>query len=358
MKSIRWSAFALALLLASSFFLQACGRASDTTAAAHLSSATATATALDPAAPGPYPVGVTELTFERVSSTTGEPRVLQTVVWYPAVESARGAAADPTLKGARDAALAGDGRPLAVIIFSHGSGGVPWQSTFYTAHLASYGFVVVAPPHPGNTLNDCFPCTNPADLVDSFINRPADVTFVLESMLKLNADPASMFYNALDSTRVGMSGHSFGGLDTLEFAAKGTDSPFAAALALAPEAGKSAPAPRGEVDIPLMIMGGDRDNVCPVKYDQTFFDSVSASTPHFLVVFPKGGHTAYSDPCVPLMGACGPDDLNQERAHELVNFYATAFFETYVAKVTGYEGYLTTAAAEGDPDVRFTAIAP
>jgi len=358
LKSIRRSVFVLALLLASMVFLQACGRAGETaTTAARPSSATTTATALDPAAPGPYPVGVTELTFERASSTTGEPRVLKTVVWYPAAESARGAAEDPTLKGARDAALAGDGLPLPMIIFSHGSGGTPWQSTFFTTHLASYGFVVVAPPHPGNTFGDCFPCTKPAELVDSFVNRPVDVTFVLASMLKLNDDPASMFHNALDGTRVGMSGHSFGGLDTLEFAAKGSDSPFAAALAMAPEAGKTAPAPRGEVDIPLMIMGGDRDLVCPVKYDQAFFDLVTASTPHFLVIFPRGGHLAYSDVCIAAL-ACGPDDLSQERAHELVNFYATAFFETYVAKVKGYEGYLTPAAAQGDLDVRFTAVAP
>lgn len=359
LKSIRRSAFALALLLASMVFLQACGRAGETaTTAARPSSATATAAAPDPAAPGPYPVGVTELTFERPSSTTGEPRVLKTVVWYPAVESARGAAEDPTLKGARDAALASNNLPLPMILFSHGSGGMPSQSTYFTTHLASYGFVVVAPPHPGNTLADCFPCTESAALTDSYVNRPADITFVLESMLKLNDDPSSMFHDALDGTRVGMSGHSFGGLDTLEFAAKGNNSPFAAALALAPEAGKTAPAPRGEVDMPLMIMGGDRDNVCPVKYDQAFFDSVNASTPHFLVVFPKGGHTAYSDPCVPLMGACGPDDLDQNRAHELVNFYGTAFFETYVAKVKGYEGYLTAAAAEGNADVRFTAVVP
>ena len=173
LKSIRRSAFALALLLASMVFLQACGRAGETaTTAAHPSSATATATALDPAAPGPYPVGVTELTFERASTTTGEPRVLKTLIWYPAAASAT---EDPALKGARDAPLASNDLPLPMILFSHGSGGMPWQSTYFTAHLASYGFVVVAPPHPGNTITDCFPCTDSSALTDSYVNRPADI---------------------------------------------------------------------------------------------------------------------------------------------------------------------------------------
>ncbi len=38
----------------------------------------------EPSAAGPYGVGVTEMTFTRTSSTTGEPRVMDSVIWYPA----------------------------------------------------------------------------------------------------------------------------------------------------------------------------------------------------------------------------------------------------------------------------------
>jgi len=314
--------------------------------------------AVDLSAPGPYPVGVTEIVFERPSSTTGEPRVLRTLVWYPAAESARNAPEDDIARGVRDAPLTRDDLPLPIIMFSHGSGGLTWQSTYYTTHLASYGFVVVAPPHPGNTAADCVPCTDTAALVDAFLNRPTDITFALESILKLNDDAASTFYQALDGKRAGMSGHSFGGLVTLQLAASDGGNPFKAALAMAPAVGGAAPAPGGSVTIPLMIMGGGEDKVCPVANDRGYLDSLNGSSPHYLVVFPRGGHLAYSDQCVEILGECGGDIIDQDKAHELIDRYATAFFKTYVAGDQSYATYLDSQSSAGDPDVEYQAWAP
>jgi predicted dienelactone hydrolase len=313
---------------------------------------------LDPSAPGPYPVGVTEITFQRPSSTGGDPRVLSTHIWYPAVDGAKTAPQDDILKGVTDAELARDDLPLPIIMFSHGSGGTTWQSTFYTTHLASYGFVVVAPPHPGNTAADCLPCVDAEGLIDSFLNRPADMTFVLESMLKLNADPTSLFYQALDGNRVGISGHSFGGLDVVRMAAEGSGTPFAAALAMAPAGGVTVPAIAGSVDIPLMLMGGERDKACPVEIQRDYFETLQGNEPRYLVVFPRGAHLAYADQCVAILGGCGPDDISQEKAHDLVNFYATAFFETYVAGDQRYATYLDPQTTVGDPDVEYEVRAP
>ncbi len=314
------------------------------------------ANTFDPAAPGPYPVGVTEITFERNSTTTGEPRVLKTVVWYPAAAGTANESPDATSKGVRDAALARDALPLPIILFSHGSGGTPLQSTYYTAHLASHGFVVVAPPHPGNTLNDCFPCVDMKALADSMLNRPDDMTFVLNSMLKLNDDPSSLFYQALDGKRVGMSGHSFGGLTTLQLAG-GDTSPFAAALAMAPPAGAMM-GNRRSSDIPIMIMGGGRDTTFPLKQQQAYFNSLDGSEPRFLVAFPRGGHTAYTDICVPLLDTCGPAAIDEEKAHELIDFYATAFFKTYVTGDESYAAYLDPSRASGDADLQYEAHVP
>ena len=83
-----------------------------------------------------------------------------------------------------------------------------------TALLASQGFVVIAPPHPGNTINEFPNCGTPTAQVNSFLERPQDVIFVLDQMLAENTNPVSPFFGALDADRVGMSGHSFGGLTT------------------------------------------------------------------------------------------------------------------------------------------------
>jgi predicted dienelactone hydrolase len=312
---------------------------------------------LDPGLPGPYPVGVTELTFERNSTTTGQPRTLKTIIWYPADESAKKQPEDLMLKGVIDAKLTRDNLPLPIIMFSHGSGGTPYQSTYYTRHLASHGFVVVAPPHPGNTLADCLPCTDAAGLVDSYLNRPDDITFVLEALLARNADPGSLFYNALDASRVGMSGHSFGGLDTIRLA--GSDSRFAAALAMAPVGGIRAAGSRIDIAVPTMIMGGGLDKITPLEEQKAYFDSIGPDgPPHFLLVFPRGGHLSFANVCVPAIDGCGPDALDEERAHELINLYATAFFKTYVAKEEGYERYLEPEAAAGNSDIEYTAVLP
>src|SRR5437879_1020337 len=45
----------------------------------------------DPALPGPYAVGVTRRVFARPSSVGAESRVLNAIVWYPAVTSSDGA---------------------------------------------------------------------------------------------------------------------------------------------------------------------------------------------------------------------------------------------------------------------------
>ena len=44
--------------------------------------------------------------------------------------------------------------------------------------------------------------------------READIRFVIDSLLQLNADPESFFAAAIDPNRIGVSGHSFGGETT------------------------------------------------------------------------------------------------------------------------------------------------
>lgn len=301
--------------------------------------------AVPPDGPGPFPVGVTTMTFERESSTTGEPRPLETVIWYPAAESARDGALDPTLKGVVDAELTGEGRPLPIIIFSHGSGGIPWQSTYLTAHLAGHGFVVAAPPHPGNTTSDCFPCRDASGLLDSALNRPDDISFTLDSLLALNDDSESMFFGALDPERIGMSGHSFGGLTTILVVPQ--DDRFRAALAMAPPVLPIVTDAAEEIEVPTLIMSGGLDETTPPEGQMRLLEVISEvdGGPDLLLTLPRGGHLAFSDPCVPSFAGCTENDLPQARAHELINLYATSFLKTYVALDERYASYLKPAAS-------------
>src|SRR5439155_87759 len=41
--------------------------------------------------------------------------------------------------------------PFPLVLFSHGNGGIRFQSLFLCAHLASHGYVVASPDHRGDT---------------------------------------------------------------------------------------------------------------------------------------------------------------------------------------------------------------
>jgi predicted dienelactone hydrolase len=181
---------------------------------------TARADQSDPSQPGPFNVGVTERSFTRASSTKGTAREITMVIWYPALPQAPGEGA-LTFHGRVDAPSARDSGPFPVLLFSHGSGGTPWQSTFLTAHLASHGFVVIAPTHPGNTLKDCPAACLPLDniareaFLDSAANRPTDVSAALDQAIELSTSKDKVLEGLIDANRAGAFGHSFGGWTAL-----------------------------------------------------------------------------------------------------------------------------------------------
>ena len=205
------------------------------------------------AAPGPaaaarFPVGVTTMTFTKTSVTTGAPRALETVIWYPA-ERRTGTAEAFGLREAK----ARRGR-FPLIVFSHGSCGLPTEATYLTMALAREGFVVAAPPHPGNTANEAPACLFQAAFVDSAVNREPDVVFVIDSMLAESTRAGSRFARRLRPEAIGVSGLSFGGFTTLLTAL--LEPRVVAALALVPS-GTSALGTT-DITIPTMVIGSER----------------------------------------------------------------------------------------------------
>ena len=165
---------------------------------------------------GPYPVGVTSL--ELAAGNKVE-------VWYPAIEGTTGTdsydmrdfipeaisallTADvPAVyeyPAGRDAGAATGTFP--VVLFSHGSSGIRFQSTFLTAHLASWGIIVAAPDHWSRDLFH----TLSAPVGD----RNSSVTELLETLDLVTAEnvrPGSRLEGMVDAERVIAMGHSAGG---------------------------------------------------------------------------------------------------------------------------------------------------
>lgn len=108
---------------------------------------------------------------------------------------------------------------IPVAVFSHGLSSRPEDYSKGLNHLASYGYLVVAPQHIGSDiiyLKEMFEGYH-KDIFDrdEFINRPKDISFVIDELERRNQKE---FQGKLNLKNVGISGHSFGGYTALAIA--------------------------------------------------------------------------------------------------------------------------------------------
>jgi predicted dienelactone hydrolase len=305
---------------------------------------------------GPHPVGVR--TLDLVDPSRPNPvgpglRTLTTEVYYPSTpEAVAGVPRDtqqvlvpaPTY---RDVARAPGTFPL--IVYSHGGGGIRYESAFKLAHLASHGFVVLSADHPGS---DAVNVDDP----DDFENRPLDVRFLIDQTLAFNAEPGHFLAGAIDPLRIGGTGWSFGGYAVLTLATgpffRGTftDPRLKAVLTFdgsmgALHWGADAPAIFGTIAIPTLSLGGDALLSVPlVSAHQAMFDALQPG-PSIMGygVLHDASHTTFPDDCeVPdaLVGMVlhsgialeclpgfEPQTLPSRYARHIINYLTLNFFD-------------------------------
>lgn len=215
---------------------------------------------------GPFAVGLRS--FELCDSSEPE-RKIPVDVWYPALPTGDEQAnppADHPLKAPHRAQMnlfpAEGCFPL--VLFSHGNSGYRRQSTFLTTHLASWGIVVAAPDHSGNTFSDSLEIRSEEQRkrvhFEARRNRPRDMAAIAEAVL---GTPGGG-WPALDPGAVAALGHSYGGWTSLKL--PGIDPRIRAVCGLAPASepfvGRKAFAP-GELPfsppLPTLLIAGLAD---------------------------------------------------------------------------------------------------
>jgi predicted dienelactone hydrolase len=159
---------------------------------------------------GLWDAGVT--TFE-LARPDGTP--FRVEVWYPARRPAGDAPAfydDFPLERdvGRDAPAARGEGPFPLVAFSHGLGGVRYQSASLVEHLARQGFVVVAPDHPGSILLEVD--TDPAVAI---LPRPEDVRAAVDEVQRRSMADEGALGCMLAGPGYAMTGHSLGAVTTL-----------------------------------------------------------------------------------------------------------------------------------------------
>jgi predicted dienelactone hydrolase len=112
-------------------------------------------------------------------------------------------------------------RAMPLIVISHGLGGGRTAFKYFAEHLASHGYVVAVPEHPGSSGKQFEDLLNNKETDVSrpteFIDRPLDISFLLDELLKRNeTDPA--LKGRINPDQIGVLGHSYGGYTALALA--------------------------------------------------------------------------------------------------------------------------------------------
>jgi predicted dienelactone hydrolase len=274
------------------------------------------------------------------------------------------------------------GNSLApVIVISHGLGSDRLTFKYLATHLASYGFAVAVPEHPGSSAQQLQALINglanevtaPAELID----RPLDIKFLLDELKR-------SFGKQLNLQQVGVIGQSFGGYTAL--ALVGAKLNFeqlqkdcgpsndslnlslllqcrALALPTIPSElqdqrvkGAIAINPIGssifgqsqfsQIKVPLMLVSGSNDTVAPALPEQIQPFTWLTTLNKYLVLLKDGTHfSTLEEPTngiVPSQ-AIGP---GADVAQAYMKALSVAFFKTYIANEPNYQVYLSASYAQ------------
>lgn len=346
----------------------------------------------DPNGYGPYAVGHTLL--DTTDPARGD-RALRSEVWYPADPG--NAEGEPTFYDFQFFNL-GLVSPIAIedapitetywlplIVFSHGNCGTSWQSTPMMETLASHGFVVVSPAHTGNTVNDCIGTGNADPFAVAANNRPADVSFLIDTMIARSFDPSDFFFARVHPYRVGVTGHSFGGYTALAMAA-GVDRPdlgievapdprVRAIAPIAPASGVFDDADLAGIEIPMFLLSASEDTTTPVVPNTTRPWDLVPARPSYRADILGADHNHFASICdisqaladfgvpeaqiarlVPgFFETCGPGAFPIAEARRIQGFYVTAFFKRHLYADDRYDAFLQPDyATASEPGVDFS----
>lgn len=274
---------------------------------------------------------------------------------------------------------------VPVVVISHGLGSDRGSYAYLARQLASYGFAVAVPEHPGSNAEQlqaliagtASEVTSPSEFVD----RPLDIKYLLDQLAQLNqTDPT--IAGRLNLDRVGVVGQSFGGYTALALAGaqinfqqlavdceqEGTfnlslllqcralelsqplpdlqDARVKSIIAINPIGSSLLGAEDfAKIQVPVMLISGSSDTIAPALPEQIRPFTWLESPNKYLVLLQGGTHFSTIDvppstaaDAIPLPSEIvGPDPA---LAQAYLKILGTAFFQTYLAQNLSYQSYL------------------
>ena len=280
-------------------------------------------------------------------------------------------------------------QPSPTIVISHGLGSDRGTFAYLAEHLASHGFAVVVPQHPGSDARQlealltgvAREVTKPIEFVD----RPLDITFVLDELERLSQESPN-FAGKMDLKRVGILGQSFGGYTSLALAGapinfaqldtdcareeeswnvsiflqcRARDLPreeyplrddrIVAAIAINPiDSAVFGRDSLSQIQIPIAIVAGGVDTVAPALDEQIRPFTWLTSPEKYLIMMQTGTHfsTLAESPNEEGIRIEYPPEVigpNPALAQRYTKAYSLAFFETHITGRSEFKPYLSSA---------------
>ncbi len=285
----------------------------------------------------------------------------------------------------------GQARKIPVVVISHGLGSDRTTFRYLAEHLASHGFAVAVPEHPGSNaaqLQALIAGTASEVAAPSeFVDRPLDIKYLLDDLTRrTKSDPR---YSRLNLEQVGVLGQSFGGYTVLALAGAPInfeqlqkdcdtqaldntlnlsvllqcranalprlnydlqDSRVKAIIAINPiDSAVLGQAGLSQISIPTLMVSGNADTIAPAMQEQLQPFTWLGSPDRYLVLMDRGTHfSTLEEPtnndAIPLPPEIlGPTPGVSRR---YVSALSLAFFQTYIANQPSYRPYLSASYAQ------------
>ncbi|MDJ0578768.1 alpha/beta hydrolase [Crocosphaera sp.] len=277
-------------------------------------------------------------------------------------------------------------KPAPLVIISHGFGSYP-DNYQIAQHLASYGFAVAIPQHLGSDLayRESFLEGNIRIDISPFeyISRPSDIRELLDEIETL-VKTDSQWSQQIDLERIGVLGHSLGGVTALSLAGATINLPrlkeicqdtnlilnpagllqcradylppgnynfkdprIKTVIALHPLSSVIfGPEGMGKIDIPILMVAGSKDLVSPTIQEQIHpFVWIKSPQKYLSLLVPGTHFSTILQPDTQGVETL-PEFLlgnNADLGRPYFNSLAVAFFKLHLTEDDQYSSYLTSS---------------
>ena len=239
-------------------------------------------------------------------------------------------AVDRTFKGSIWRA-AGVKQPMPLLVYSHGFMSFHDEGVYVATLLASQGYTVVSVNYP---LTHFFAPGKPQ--IEDVVNQPADVSFLIDTVLARSADADDVLHNTMDPARIAVAGLSLGGLtsELVAFHSKVMDQRIKASVSIAGPAAMLTSTFFQAHPIPFMMVSGDSDAMVPYEVNAL---PIPQKYPGSILVTMKGGsHAGFSAMAATVLRFySNPDSLGCAKLKEGLHDVKDNFMESLTGEQYG-----------------------